>query len=553
MQALLAALLAALLPSAAVESGDGQRPSHDAKFIGMTDVPAKLLAGQVFYVEIVMENTGSSGWGPENEKHVVLRAQDPADNETWGTFFINQGQGTDVPAGKRFAFHSWLMAPLTPGEHTFRWRLGKTEGEGYAGKVTLFGEATPARTIVVERRPGEAAGPAPAQPPSSKRVLGFDDFEYAGSFKVPDREGHDLPFSHSGLALRRMPDGSRRIFFNYTHPKQALVELGIPPLVKLDGKKGVGDLKVAETKKVWGKLEIAVPREKLSNARDTIFADGGFCWDEARRTLWWTWWDSYWCGDPPPVLAATRLGEDGSVTHLGSWTVRPGMYKWYWGGVLRLPAGFAARHAPGKTMALGFGTGYSGTFAGSLGPSLSFIPDPDPERDEVQASHALGYYGGERAPRDGRYFIATVDATDTSWMGRQPESPEKGTCGSGDLSRSGILIDAPAAHAFIAFMNLQVGRIGYDYGSAHTPRTVNCWYFYDPDALAAAARGERKPSVPPTSRTEVPSPGGKDPRPSLPDAITGSCFDEEEGLLYVYTFLTARGAIHAYRLKAGIR
>ena len=177
------------------------------------------------------------------------------------------------------------------------------------------------------------------------------------------------------------------------------------------------------------------------------------------------------------------------------------------------------------------------------------MADPDPGRDEVEATHALGYYDGESAPRDGRYFLATIDATGASWMGRQPESPEKGTCGSGDLVRSGVFIETPTRHAFIAFVNLQISRIGYDYGSAHTPRTTNCWYFYDPDELGAACRGERKPSVPPASRMEVPSPGGKDARPSLPDAITGSCFDDEESLLYVYTFLTSKGCIHAYRLR----
>ncbi len=549
MNCLIAALCLLSSPDS-IGAAAETRAALDAKFIGMRGVPKVLLAAQVFYVEITFENTGSEGWGPENEKHVILRSQEPADNETWGTFFITQGQGTDVPPGKRFTFRSWLMAPLAPGDHVFRWRLGKITGEGYAGKVTLFGDEIPRRVIAVKRRPKDPASPpAPASDPTGKPVLRFEDFEYAGSFKVPDREGHDLPFSHSGLALRRMRDGSRRLFFNYTHPKQALVELEIPHLVKLDEKTKVSDLAVAEVKKVWGRMEVKVPKAKLSNARESIFLNGGYCWDEVHKTLYWTWWDSYWCGDPPPVLAATRLDDDGSITHLGAWTVRPGMYKWYWGGVLRLPPRFAAQCAEGMMFALGFGTGYSGTYSGSLGPSLSLIRKPDPRRDWVEATHVLGYYEGESAPRDGRYFIATNDATGSGWMGKQPEGPEQGSCGSGDLVRSSIFIETAGKHAFIAFVSLQLGRIGYDYGSGYPPRRVNCWYFYDPDELGAASRGKKKIAIAPRSRTDVPEPGRKDPRPSLANPITGSCYDESQNVLYVYTFLTSRGCIHAYRLK----
>ncbi len=541
---LLASLDLSALPCAA-----GDPAAYDAQFVKMTEVPKKLLTGEVFFVEITMRNTGAQGWGPENEKHTVLRSQEPADNETWGTFFITQGQGTNVPPGKEFTYHSWVMAPATPGEYVFQWRLGKFEGEGYAGRVALFGEATPQLAIQVGQRPTEPASVPPPQDPSGKQVLTFDDFEYVGSFRIPDREGHDLPFSHSGLALRKMKDGTKRLFFNYTHPKTTLVEMEIPPLVKLDEKHGPGTLKVAEVKKVWGKLEIKVPKEKLSNQHESVWANGGFCWDEDRKTLYWTWWDGYWCGNPPPVLGASRLDEDGTITHLGPWTVTPGMYKWYWGGVIRLPQPFATKYTGGKTLALGFGTGYSGTYADSHGPSLSAITDPDPRQGAVEATGLLGYYKGESAPRDGRCFIATNDASRDSWLGKQPDSPTKGYCGAGDLVRNGIFIETPKKHAFIAFVNLQIGRVGYDYGSGYAPGRANCWYFYDPKDLGEAAQGRKGLAILPRSRTNVDPPGGKDARPSLPNYITGSCFDEEEKVLYVYTFLTGKGRIDAYRLK----
>jgi lysophospholipase L1-like esterase len=320
-----------------------KQTGYDAKFVKMNNIPKKLLAGQVFHVEYTMKNTGNEGWGPDNEKHTVLRSREPDDNKTWGTFFITQGQGTAVPPGKEFTYRSWLMAPSAPGEYVLQWQPAKWEGEGYAGKVTPFGELTPRLVIQVQERPDEPAPPAPlSQAPGEKQVLALDDFEYAGSFKIPDREGHDLPFSHSGLALRKMKDGTKRLFFNYTHPKVALVEVEIPRLVKLDEKHGYAALKAAEVKRVWGKLEIKVPKAKMSNFQDTIWANAGYCWDEAAKTLYWTWTHDYWCGEPPPVLGASRLADDGTITHLGAWTVGPGMYKWYWGGVTRLPQGDCA-------------------------------------------------------------------------------------------------------------------------------------------------------------------------------------------------------------------
>jgi len=82
--------------------GTGKQTGYDAAFVKMNDVPKKLRAGQVFYVEYTMKNKGNEGWGPDNEKHTVLRSREPDDNKTWGTFFITQGQGTAVPPGKEF-------------------------------------------------------------------------------------------------------------------------------------------------------------------------------------------------------------------------------------------------------------------------------------------------------------------------------------------------------------------------------------------------------------------------------------------------------------------
>ena len=109
-----------------------------------------------------------------------------------------------------------------------------------------------------------------------------------------------------------------------------------------------------------------------------------------------------------------------------------------------------------------------------------------------------------------------------------------------------LFVDTPRRHGLIVFYHLQTGRIGYDYGAVTAAGREHWWYFYDPKDLAAVAKGRRKPGqVMPHSRRPVTLPGGL---PLAASPITGSCFDAERKLLYVYGPLS-RGCIHAYRLK----
>ncbi|MHC4716044.1 MAG: hypothetical protein ACYS5V_03685 [Planctomycetota bacterium] len=517
----------------------------DAAFVKMSELPRKLLAGELFQVSITMKNIGSQAWGPEIPKHTVLRSRAPADNTTWGTHFIIQGQGTACKPGDEFTYRSWLRAPEVPGEYVFQWSVVRMDRGSYRGPATPFGEPTPRAVIRVQPRPEESATPPPTtKDPSEKQVLHFEDFEYAGSFRVPGRPGQDMPFSHSGLALRKMKDGTKRLFFNYTLPGMVLVELEIPPLVKLDARRNYAALKTARVKRDWGRLTVPLGGRKVAEHEDMkgIFANGGYWWDDGRQTLYWTWWHSYWCGGAPPILGASKLPEDGPAEHSGPWSVTGGNHKWYWGGVTVLSKAFADRYTGGRTLALGFGTGYSGTYSGSLGPSLGAIDRPDPTRASVTVTALLGYYKGAAAPRDGGYFLAGG----SGWMGKQPASPAKGTCASSDLVRNAIFIETPRKHGLIVFYHLQMGRIGYDYGAVTSAGRVQWWYFYDPKDLGAVAQGSRKPhQVMPRSRTPVTLPGGVS-LAALP--ISGSCFDADGNLLYVYGPLS-KGCIHAFRLK----
>jgi hypothetical protein len=544
--AMSATLLAAMALQASAESGADTKPptapALDAAFVKMSELPKTLVAAELFKVSVTVKNTGSQEWGPQIPKHAVLRPV--PDDKTWGTHFIIQGQGKTCKSGQEFTFSSWLRAPDKPGEYVFQWSVARMDRGHYAGPATAFGEPTPRQVIRVEARPAEPPPPAPpAQDPSEKLVLSLADFEYAGSFRVPERRGQDVQFSHSGLALRPMADGSKRMFFNYTLPGMELVELDIPPLLKLGGKIDAKALKLAAVKKEWGRLSVPIGDHRIAEHENMteIFANGGFLWDRDKQILRWTWWHSYWTGGAPPILAASKLPEDGPSESIGPWFVSDHV-KSYWGGVIELPKEFVARYTPGRPLALGFGTGYSGSYPGSLGPSLGAIPVPDPAADTLKVTMLLGYYGGDTAPRDGGYFMAGG----TSWMGKQPDSPTRGYCTGSDLVRNAIFIDTPHKHGVLVFYRLQLGRIGYDYGAVTAAGNAQWWYFYDPKDLGGVAKGTIKPgAVVPRTRERVLLPDGS-PLPGSP--VTGSCYDAETKLLYTYGPSSGR-CIHAFRLK----
>lgn len=515
-------------PAGASKQSHGPPPApvaeYDAQFVAM-EVPKHVLTNQVFAVKITMKNTGSKAW--EGQAHAHLRSQDPPDNTTWGTHFILQGQGTNVAVGAEKVYQSQLRAPAASGEFSFQWRLVR------AHDGAPFGEPTARAVVRVEKRPEAPPAALPAQDPNEKRVLTFDDFEYAGSFRPPCGT-----WTETGLAFRRMKDGLRRLFVN----ERGIREITIPPLVKFDGANFVA-LKTAEVKKVWGDLGIRVP--KVQDV-ERIGPNAGFWWDEAKRTLYWTWYHGYWTGGPLPVLGASELADDGTVTARGPWTV-PGM-KHHWGGVTGLSKAFADQYTGGRMLAAGFGGYYSICAPCSRGPALGAISEPDSDKQTVDLVPLLAYVGGGAAPRDGDYFFGCG-----GFWNDPPESPTQGRWAFDDWCRSGVFIDLPDKHGYIAFVKLGTGRIGYDYGSITSGGTSHYWYFYNPRDLGDAARGRKKPNLLPHSMTKVAYPGNKGGPVS---AICGACFDPDEKLLYLYKpfgFVLSRTEqpplIHVYRVK----
>lgn len=542
---ILAALLA--LPAGGAPALDAEL---DAAFVSMT-VPEKVAASEVFPVAITMRNTGAEPWEgwPIRLRSISPKGGATKGGATWGTDYILIAQGTTVSPGDEYTFRSALRAPVEPGTWDFRWQVSK-DGTRW------FGESTPPRRIVVEPRPEPAGGASPprgrppggsapgdrtpgGRTPGGRKVLALADFEYVGSFKAPRAVGGARgAFSESGLALRTFPDGRHRLLMNYTHPSQVLFEVAIPRLVRAEAG-GHAELETADVEKVWGPVTIARPGE------DDLHPNGGFAWIEEKETLIWTWYHGYKTGEAPPILGAARLGRAGELTVLGPWRVSApdGLYKSYWGGVVALPAAFAEKYTPGRPLALGFGGYYSICGPASRGPALGAIPEPT-EGGSILAVTAILHHPHDRpAPRDGDYLNANC-----GFWGEQPAGPDRGTWTYDDRCRAGVFVEAEAGHAYVAFVRLGTGRLGYDFGTITSAGASEWWYVYDPEELGEAALAKREPwQLEPVSRSRVAYPIGR--------TVTGACFDPRADKLYLCVTwaypdgLESHPAVHVYAVR----
>jgi len=538
-------------------------PQRDAKCIAV-EVPEEVLTDQVFMGKITVKNTGSAPWvsipyAGEPNPQPILYSQDPDRNKTWGTDFAYVGQGKEIRPGEEFTFVSGFKAPSLAGAYGFQWRLARQTKDG---KSVFFGAPTVHKVIQVRQRP-EMPRPAPAaRDLAGKKVLGLDDFQYVGSFRLPERVGEaGAGYSEIGIALRKMPDGTKRLLTNYTHPRQTLFEAEIPHLAKFAGT-DPKPLRVAEVKKVWGPLMLDIP--KIDDLQ-RIGPNGGLWWDEDRKTLYWTFYHGYWTGGGFPVLSASRLQDDGKITSVGRWRLPQTVNKWksYWGGVMKLPADFAQKYTGGRTMALGFGGYYSICAGCSRGPALAAIAQPDPNRDELDIAELLCYPDPAAAPRDGDYFYGLGNI----WYD-VPKGPNSGYWTMDDWCRSGVFVDLPEKHAYIAFVKLANGRIGYDYGAIGATGASHWWYFYDPQDLGEAAKGLKKPTkIVPHGMAKVSYPGqgeealrqaqerGTVHVGGIAGGVTGACFDEQERLLYLCKLCSIRvglelhPCVNVYRVK----
>ena len=82
-------------------------------------VPERMIAGQVYKVEITMKNTGTSAWTPP--MNFMLALADPAEAGRWGVNRVPIPQYVDPGSQLTFLFD--VRAPAAAGTYPFQWRV----------------------------------------------------------------------------------------------------------------------------------------------------------------------------------------------------------------------------------------------------------------------------------------------------------------------------------------------------------------------------------------------------------------------------------------------
>jgi len=491
------------------------------------DFPDTVLTSQVFAPTINMKNTGSDAWyASMNDPYLCeLRSVNPAFNKTWGCDLIILGQGVRINPGQIKTFHANIRAPAVPGTYLCSWCMYSYSDENF------FGD-TAKKTIVVvqgDTSRWDMQG-------HEQTDLIFDDFEYIGSFTTPAAVNEDY-WSYSPLALRKMSDGSGRVFMRSRD--RGVYEAEIPDMNDL--------LKV-----VGGNVS-GLPSARLIRVLGSINGNCGLYWDDSTHILYSSYYEDYYADEPFNILYGTHLSTndtDLSKTSVGAWKVptsAQALWRGYQYGVTYLSKAFADMYTGGRQFAVGWGGYFSICGNGvSRGPCLGAIARPNPASSTLDLIPLLGYRDevSEKAIRDGNYFSSDVDM----YWWDIPMTIYKGYWCSMDEVWSGVFIDLPDKKGYIAFASIGTGRNGYDYGVVTRGGTESHWYFYSLDSLGKAAQGLKAPgSLQPYAIQKV-------TYPTAENVVYGSCFDADKRLLYVSVnggMGDGRSMINVYRVKEG--
>jgi hypothetical protein len=112
----------------------------DARFV-VQNVPATMVACQLYSVSVTMRNAGATTWSDAGGYQLV--AQRPQGNCGWGVSGVPLPSSTSVLPNGQVEFKFYVIAPTMPGNYTFEWRMTRN-GLG-------FGDFTPATTVTVTR------------------------------------------------------------------------------------------------------------------------------------------------------------------------------------------------------------------------------------------------------------------------------------------------------------------------------------------------------------------------------------------------------------------
>ena len=365
--------------------------------------------------------------------HGQLHANDPDGDSLTYSVAMNPAHGSVVLSGDDYTYTLDQSLAQTGATDSFQVAVSDA-GRGFhihglAGLINLlsFGIVgssghTAVGTISVSV-PGLPVDPAP----DPVGVLRPEDLTFEGLFRVPtgvigDGDYATLAYGGAAMASREV-DGQRRFFFTgHRYANDPLVEVAAPDTLGLTPETAT----VATVVHYWGdiyggsKTTAEEPDGSVPNANWTE----GLLWDEAGQRLFWSYGNWYAAShDNNPVLGATELGADGSISVQGPWrtTSDPQQTRSF---ALFLPDGLSAATG-GATMGLG-GKMQSINASASWGPDLHAIASPAPDRPDGAVipadplmAHPLEPLD-QRSPREPDYQVALDPAGSIDTAGTQP-------------------------------------------------------------------------------------------------------------------------------------
>jgi len=545
-----------------------------------TSAAVQLITDEIFQFKVVLQNNGTTTWGnaasgqhgasllSRGDPGTEVNGKRPDDyNETFGTFFVLYPWQNSlvVEPGGQMTYDTIFRAPSTPGTYTMRWQtaewpLGRNQGSHISETnqslrdrpINYFNRPFFGTEIVVDIVVTQREG----QPPyvSKPGVLDASDFDYVGSFALPqvwtglgDVGFTDTKtFRDSGITLRKVGDELRMLLVTGTYQSN-LYEIAVPQTL---GKIIGNDVSSVPT----AALRTNFTGQSIFDINEGYWDVGSMWYDQQTEWLYWTNNATYPAAGYPdglPILFYAKL-EGNQVVNRQSWldplksdpTVPLCSFM---GGVTTIPKSFADAYLEGRRLALGFGGSGSIITHRSVGPSLGAV-SVDAQGIVQDNLLPIMYYpytgaaGNDAAPRDGNYlFLGSSNIPPSPWEGRWT---------SGDYIRSGVFIEYNGKRGYMTFAHQVVGRRGYDYGGTNFwSKHQNAWYFYDWETLGGAANGT-KTGLMPSSFGVVDYPSGN-AELHTDSRVSGSCFDPETGLLYLYV-KRANGSqplVHVYKVN----
>ena len=577
-----------------------------------SSAPVQLEIGEVFEFNIVLTNNGTTTWGrlasqgehgasllSRGDPETEVSGKRPDDyNETFGTFFVlypmqfgiplNSYNPTVLP-GQSWEIDTLLKAPLEPGRYTMRWQtaewpLGTSPGIHHTNTSVsnttrnnasnyfnrpFFGEEIVVEFEIIARNE------EPLVHYRTDGVLDKSDFEYLGSFLLPQIRSPETNnvlsrvYTRSGITLRKIKNEygevteTRMLAVAGTQVNtNVLYEVIVPQNFGQVIGSSVSALPTAALTRIFS----GESRLLINEGNGSVGWSLGSMWlDESTDILYWTNSADYPASQQLPSLTSLYYAkldfETYTVYDREEWRLPEGTggapFGGFMGGVTVIPESFADKYLDGQRLAIGFGGGGSISSIRSYGPALSAV--------SIGSNGAVGndfvpflYYpadsnnGLTHCIREGNYLSLE------NWM-TNPTSPWDGRWVGSDTIRTGVFIDYNEKQGYLCFVSQAIGRTAYDFGGRRFfLQRQNSWYFYDFETLGNAALGQiPRAGIIPSSYNKVnyPTTWANPSRTTNVDTymeVTGSCFDPDTGLLYLYVRF-AHGnepLVHVYRVIA---